>query len=425
MNPFDTTGFPARWSCGTAWEDQPWVGWLHIGSDFVIFLAYFAVPVVVMHFVRQRDDLKFPPIFYGFLAIIFFSCGTVHLVEAGIFWWPVYKLSGMTKLLTAAASATGVVVLAKILPTALDLKSGEAYATAVEKRKEAEASLRYEQFLLRTMLSNLPDFIYFKDRESRFTHMSDSLAIFNGAKSVEELIGKNDHDLFPKAFADMTRADELKLMETGEPLIGKEESDHTVEGEQIWLSATKLPLYDDNGEVIGMFGLSRDITVQKKAAEVMEEAKKAAEEANRSKSEFLANMSHEIRTPMNGIMGMSELLLATSLEQQQREYVSLINHSAESLLTIITDILDFSKIEAGKLQLDPQDFDLRNSVGDTLQALGVRADEKQLELAFDVAPDVPDRLVGDIGRIRQVLVNLVGNALKFTPEGEVVLGVSL
>ncbi len=205
INPFDTTGFPPRWQCGSAWADHPWIGWLHILSDIVIFLAYFAVPVVVMYFVRQRDDLKFPPIFYGFLALIFFSCGTVHLIEAGIFWWPVYTLSGMAKLLTALASATGVVMLAKVLPAALDLKSGAAYAEAVEGQRKVEEMLKYEQFLLRTMMSNLPDLIYFKDRESRFTRVSDEMAGFFGVESAQMLIGKTDHDFFPKEFADEMR----------------------------------------------------------------------------------------------------------------------------------------------------------------------------------------------------------------------------
>ena len=164
-----------------------------------------------------------------------------------------------------------------------------------------------------------------------------------------------------------------------------------------------------------------DLKVRRRRNQKMREASVAAQDATRAKSEFLAGMSHEIRTPLNGVIGMIELALDTELTHTQRDYLLTARYSAESLLRLLNDILDFSKIEAGRLDLDPNPFELRDLLADTLRTLAVRAEQKGLELAYRVAPDVPDALVGDAGRLQQIVINLVGNAIKFTEKGDVVV----
>jgi PAS domain S-box-containing protein len=196
------------------------------------------------------------------------------------------------------------------------------------------------------------------------------------------------------------------------------------DGSFYWVDSTIVPFLDDKGKVMRYVSIRTDITERKKADQAMLEAKETAEAALRIKSDFLANMSHEIRTPMNGIIGMTNLTLETDLNAEQREYVGLVKSSADSLLQIINDILDFSKIESGKMTMELIEFSLEVMLRDTMKTLALRAHQKKLELLLHVAPDVPDRIKGDPGRIRQVIVNLVGNAIKFTSKGEVEVSVT-
>jgi PAS domain S-box-containing protein len=291
----------------------------------------------------------------------------------------------------------------------------------VSDRKRVQEDLDYERYLLRALMDQVPDPIYFKDEQSRFIRVNAAAARGFGLDDPAKARGKTDADIFTSEHAEQALRDEREVMRTGVPLVAAEEKETWADGRVTWVSTTKMPLRDRSGRIVGTFGISRDVTEKKQAEAALRQAKEAAEAASRAKSEFLASMSHEIRTPMNGVIGMTELALDTELTPEQREYLTMVKVSAESLLTIINDILDFSKIEAKRLQLETVPFNLRDHLGDTAKALAVRAQQKGLELAHEVHGDVPDVILGDPGRLRQILVNLVGNAIKFTEQGEVIV----
>ncbi len=303
----------------------------------------------------------------------------------------------------------------------------------ITERKEAERVLVEQQAKLVALMDTVPDHVYFKDPESRFTMISTALARSFGLDDPAQAVGKADTDYFGAEHALRALEDEREIIRSGKPVIGKEEKETWPDGHVTWASTTKLPRLDPEGTVLGTFGISRDITARKLAdaaladthqrlevaiAEAIEKTQQA-ELANSAKSEFLANMSHEIRTPMNGVIGMIGLLLDTKLDDDQRRYAEAVRSSGESLLEILNDILDFSKIEAGSVELEMVDFDLRALLDDFAALPAVRAQAKGLEFICAVAPDVPAHLCGDPGRLRQVLLNLAGNALKFTQQGEI------
>ena len=327
-------------------------------------------------------------------------------------------LTTKVPLQDAGGTVVGIVGISRDIT---EQKRAEADLVAAKRASEArEAEAEASRRLLRTIIDAVPDHIYALDRDGRFLLRNAAGARSVGLADPAEAVGLTEFDIARPEVAARSQADNERVLGTGEPVLNKEERHHSGG----WVLTTKVPLRDAGGAVVGLVGISRDVTENKAAEVALREAKEAAEAATQAKSEFLANMSHEIRTPMNGVVGMTSLLLDTDLDAEQREFVETVRTSGDALLTIINDILDFSKIEAGMLDLEAHPFDVRPCVEGALDLVAQRAAEKGVELAYVVEDGVPLAVRGDVTRVRQVLVNLLSNAVKFTPRGSVCVRVA-
>ncbi|MEK9501049.1 response regulator [Gemmatimonadota bacterium DH-20] len=294
--------------------------------------------------------------------------------------------------------------------------------TAEVQAREALEQLAERDSLVRSLINASDDLVFYKDVDSVYRGCNDAFAEVMGVPE-DELIGMRDSDLFAPTLAAHIRERDEEVM-AGRAPIRYETHYHPDQPHRVW-ETVKTAFVSDDGEVLGVLGISREMTAWKEAQERMQKMAEQAEHAAQMKSAFLANMSHEIRTPMNGVLGMSELLQDTDLGSEQRQYVDVIRSSAENLLRILNDILDFSKIEAGHLELDSAPFDLHKEVGDAVRVMAIQASRRGNELMVDIESGVPRWVEGDPGRLRQIITNLVGNAVKFTEDGEVEVRVAI
>ncbi len=333
---------------------------------------------------------------------------------AAAFFMPMDTAPDLSHAVSISALGTVGITMVTLMVLAIAIGSAIFDRRFSAQAKELQsAEQRYRQLFERSLAG-----VVRTDADGRITDCNDACARIFGHVSRQELLGADIYSYY--SAADERDSFLARLRNDGQ-LANSELRMRRKDGQEVWVLCNASQLTDENGQHLGTEGTIVDISARKQAEEDLRHAKEAAESASQAKGEFLANMSHEIRTPMNGIIGMTELALETKLTDEQREYLSMVKLSADSLLAVINDILDFSKIEAGKMDLESMPFDLRENLEQTMRSFGVRAGEKGLEVVCDVRSDVPQMVVGDPTRLRQVLVNLLGNALKFTDRGEIVL----
>jgi PAS domain S-box-containing protein len=303
--------------------------------------------------------------------------------------------------------------------------AGLVLGALISERDESEQRLSEEEARMRLLLESTGEAIYGVNNKGEWTFCNQALLRLLGYGSQRELLGRNIHDVMHHTRRDGTpypreECSQLSDLAAGKKIHVQEELLWRADGSSFEAEIWSHPLVED-GARLGAVVTFIDITERKKAQRALEQAKEDAEAANRAKSDFLANMSHEIRTPMNGILGMTALALETNLDPEQRDYLTMVKSSGESLLKLLNDILDLSKIEAGKLDLEIADMSVEDCIEQALEPLTLKAQQKGIELVWNVGRDIPEVVRGDSTRLRQVFINLVGNALKFTNEGQVAI----
>ncbi|MBW2278151.1 MAG: PAS domain-containing protein, partial [Deltaproteobacteria bacterium] len=297
---------------------------------------------------------------------------------------------------------------------------------------------------LDTVMDSVPTLIFFKDLDNTIIRCNRAAAVYVGLE-VEEISGNSMVELFPEQSSRISSEDK-RIIETGKSLTGILDDITFPSGETRVCITDKVPLFDEEGQIDGIAVFSVDVSDLTLARAQAERSRRDLEvanlglqasldranqlvleaaDANSAKSRFLANMSHEIRTPLNGIIGIAALLDDRTLSDEHRSYAEMIRASGKALLEVINAVLDLSKIEAGKLDLESVDFDLRSTVDESLAVLATQAREKGVVMSLVLAEDVPGSLRGDPGKLRQILLNLVGNAVKLTEQGSIAIGVTL
>jgi signal transduction histidine kinase/CheY-like chemotaxis protein len=433
---FDTDGFPPRWRCGTAWAESPFWGWLHIFSDLAIWGAYAAIPFVLVYLVRQRRETPFPLVVYLFAAFIL-ACGTTHLLEATLFYWPVYKLSGVLKLTTAIVSWATVISTFYVVPNLLDFRSpSEAEAIITERTsqlakirddlewevnrgREVNLELQNSRQLLRLALEASETGFFEWDLMTDVIH-------FDEAEIFLTQLGNQDGKLTASEFFECIDPGDRKgvwqAIDQGRKGSGNYYARFAFtrpDGERLWLDGRGIFIHDVHGNATRMIGLNRDVTRDVEHEHHLNTTARKATDASRMKSQFIAQVSHEIRTPLTAMLGCVDTLLPSLGEGDAKETLRIVRSQGELLRIILNDVLDISRIEAGKLVVQKMPTSIAAVLADVCSLMEPLATEQGLKLHWQAHSTLPKEICSDAYRLRQVLLNLVSNAVKFTRQGSI------
>ncbi len=421
---FDTSDFPPRWSCGN-WSEG--LGWLHIFSDVATWGAYTAIPMVLIYFVRQRKDIPFTRLFWLF-SVFILACGSVHLVEAIIFWYPAYRVSGLVKLVTAIASWATVMALIRVAPSVLHFPSLAATNRLlnheIDQRRQTERDERALKARYEAILSGTRSIVWTTDPNGHFIIPQESWQRYTGQEWAAhqgtgwlKAIHGDDREELQSSWNEAVRT---QSRYTAQARIWHAES-----SSYRWCEAEAVPVFHKveadcgSGNVTTetlceWVGTVTDIDNQRRAEEALRESEQRSQEASLAKTEFIANMSHEIRTPMSAILGYTDILRRQLTDPDDLKCTSIIQRNGDYLLEIINDILDISRIEAGKLEVSPQRFYPDQMIADVRSLMDVRAAEKSVILEVRFEGLIPQTIQSDEKRLKQILINLIGNAIKFS-----------